>query len=241
MKYTLLFLLLHGAALLHAQQLKLLTSNLVMEKNNKWHKGQQVLDIGVVSGCGSSTKSFYFRNTGNKPLQITRVESMLKGCGNIYFSKKPVAPGAMDSIQVERMTCCYTDTVWETLSVFTNEPKGLSAEKFTVRSRFDEPKLAYSLSVNTVRVVTSCDSTYKVTITNSGNRPFRIAMLQSADPNIFVRYYAEENTIDCGSSLELSFKVTGNQRNGAPHQIDFELQACYNTAARLRGMIDIIY
>jgi hypothetical protein len=243
MKYILLIGVCMGLQIAQAQKLRLLPSNLVSEKVHKPFMGKKILDLGMITACGGNEKYFYISNVGSKPLQIMRIESSLKGCGSITYPKKPIAPGATDSIKVERMTCCYTGTAWETLDVYTNEPgSGLSKEPFIVKSTFDAPMLKYDISKKNIRLDNvSIDSTYSFRIINTGNRPLKIGSIQSPDKNIFISFFATNNVLGCGSSLEVRFKVVGRQRSNTSPTIELELFACYDEKYGVKDFVYVSY
>ncbi len=80
-------------------------------------------DFGKIrESGGKQTGTFTFKNSGNKPLVVTKVMVSCK-CVNITFPKKPVAPGAEGTITVTYDPKKQKGIFHKAIQVYSNDPQ----------------------------------------------------------------------------------------------------------------------
>lgn len=78
----------------------------------------EVIDYGEIQKGSDGLRTFEFTNTGDAPLEITRVSSSC-GCTVPKKPEKPVAPGETGEIQVKYDTS-IVGPIRKTITVYSN-------------------------------------------------------------------------------------------------------------------------
>lgn len=95
------------------------------EKTAKATFSKDVHDFGKVDeSVGSVTCEFSFKNTGNAPLIIQRVQTTC-GCTTPDYTKEPVLPGKEGTIKVTYSTTGRVGVFDKKVTVFTNVPDSI--------------------------------------------------------------------------------------------------------------------
>lgn len=79
-------------------------------------------DYGVVSPKSDGNTFFLVKNTGDKPLVISRVQPSC-GCTTPDFSKEPILPGKTGKINVHYAVDTHPGTFLKSIEVYSNDPQ----------------------------------------------------------------------------------------------------------------------
>ena len=80
-----------------------------------------VIDYGTIAPGADGVKVFTFKNTGNKPLIISKANSSC-GCTVPDWSKDPIMPGKSGEIKVQYDTK-RVGTILKMIEVYSNDPE----------------------------------------------------------------------------------------------------------------------
>ena len=105
--------------------LVLSTSFIVAQNGKKAPKAvftKEVHDFGKIEeSVGTVTTEFTFKNEGNAPLLLQRVQASC-GCTTPQYTNEPVLPGKTGTIKVTYSTVGRVGTFNKEVTVFTNVP-----------------------------------------------------------------------------------------------------------------------
>ncbi|MFT3993158.1 MAG: DUF1573 domain-containing protein [Dysgonomonas sp.] len=108
--------------------LVLSTGFVIAQNGNKAPKAtfsKNVNDFGKIDeNIGTATCEFTFKNTGNAPLIIQRVQTTC-GCTTPDYTKEPLLPGKDGSIKVTYSTTGRVGVFDKKITVFTNVPDSI--------------------------------------------------------------------------------------------------------------------
>jgi len=85
----------------------------------KFEFQEEFYNFGGLQAGEVAAYSFRFKNSGNGPLIIDKIESDC-GCVTVHFPQKPIAPGKSDFIEVVFNSAGETGRVYKEIIVFAN-------------------------------------------------------------------------------------------------------------------------
>ena len=139
-------------------------------------------DFGEIWQGEQVGHTFLFRNTGDAPLNITKVRSSC-GCTAALVSAETIAPGGSGEVKATFDSTRFTGPVSKTIYLYNNDPD--QPELHFVLHGLVKAILTTNPESLQIRVTTAAvGGVGRVTITNQGTKELKIVSTQLTNPEL---------------------------------------------------------
>jgi hypothetical protein len=165
---------------------------------------QPLFDFGKVAQGKTIDHVFTFRNTGDAPATISKVNSSC-GCTVAQVSSRVLKPGERGEIRASFDSTDFGGPVAKEVYVHSNDPRKaivtLTMKGFVVEDMVVTPR-----QVDLGAVKSGARKEARITIRNSGTKPLRILSVKTASPHATVAW--KKTRLKPGESCTVTLSVT---------------------------------
>lgn len=165
---------------------------------------QPVFDFGRVAQGKTINHAFTFRNTGDAPATIGKVDSSC-GCTVANVSSQVLKPGARGEIKASFNSSDFGGPVIKEVYVHSNDPRKaiitLTMKGFIVEDMAVTPK---QIDLGVVKKGVRKEAS--ITIENSGTKPLRILSVKTPSPHAAISW--KKTLLKPGESCKIRLSVT---------------------------------
>jgi hypothetical protein len=178
--------------------------------------------ISIPEDGGPREFRFFFKNTGDEPLVVTRVATSCD-CTVASYDKKPIPPGAGGEIKLVYHPAGHAGRLARTIAVYTSQSGTVPAQRLELNGEVTPARdkwaarypvlLGGNLRAKRDRVSfgTVLDSQMReerVECVNVGDKPLKIGLLRATAPG-WLTLETEPETIEPGEVADIVVKIDG--------------------------------
>jgi len=175
---------------------------------------QPDFQFGTIRQGEQVPHTFIFKNTGDQPLEITKVKSSC-GCTAALVDERQIAPGASGEVKVNFDSTRFSGSITKTVYIYTNDlPNKLVQLHLRGEIKAELQLSSRRLQIGPVAAGTVIKTS--VTLTNSGSDPVSLSGLRTSLPEVSVTL--DRNDLKSGETATIELqavpKIAGKNLSG---------------------------
>jgi hypothetical protein len=190
----------------------------------------QLIDMGVVIQDSVVQSIIQFRNSGDLPLKIKRVQTSC-GCTAAELSKLEYQPGESGQIEIQFNTKGFSGVVRKYVTIYLEEGTPSSSRivlQANVKTNIViEPRYLDLQNID----MKSQDNDRSFLLTNNFNEPLVIKEILTNIQNLEISY--KQNTLNPGATEEITVKYKPQKVGRSDGYIDLKIETPVETVKRI--------